>query len=67
MPAARAASSTLRWVSRRVTLGPHHPKRDSGSIGQPLGNWNTNLGIPLDSSTYPFWKNAVNLAAGSSS
>jgi glucoamylase len=31
-----------------------------------LGNWNTNLGLPLDSSTYPVWKNAVNLAAGSS-
>jgi glucoamylase len=31
-----------------------------------LGNWNTNLGIPVDSATYPVWKNAVNLAAGSS-
>jgi glucoamylase len=31
-----------------------------------LGNWNTNLGIPLDSAAYPVWKNAVNLAAGSS-
>jgi glucoamylase len=31
-----------------------------------LGNWNTNLGIPIDSATYPVWKNAVNLAAGSS-
>jgi glucoamylase len=37
----------------------------TGNTGA-LGNWNTNLGIPLDSSTYPFWKNAVNLAAGSS-
>jgi glucoamylase len=31
-----------------------------------LGNWNPNLGLPVDSSTYPVWKNAVNLAAGSS-
>ena len=31
-----------------------------------LGNWNTSLGIPLDSSGYPVWKNAVNLAAGNS-
>ena len=30
-----------------------------------LGNWNPSLGIPVDSSTYPVWKNAVNLAAGS--
>lgn len=30
----------------------------------PLGNWNTNLGIPVDSSTYPVWKNSVDLAAG---
>jgi glucoamylase len=31
-----------------------------------LGNWNTNLGIPVDSSTYPVWKNAINLVASSS-
>ncbi len=31
-----------------------------------LGNWNTNLGIPVDPSTYPVWKNAVNLTAGGS-
>ena len=31
-----------------------------------LGNWNTNLGVPINSATYPVWKNAVNLAAGSS-
>jgi glucoamylase len=30
-----------------------------------LGDWNPNLGIPVDSSTYPVWKNAVNLAASS--
>ena len=29
-----------------------------------LGAWNTNLGLPLDSATYPEWKNAINLAAG---
>jgi glucoamylase len=37
----------------------------TGNTGT-LGNWNTNLGIPVDSSTYPVWKNAINLAAGSS-
>jgi glucoamylase len=37
----------------------------TGNTGA-LGNWNTNLGIPLDSSTYPLWKNAVNLAASNS-
>jgi glucoamylase len=37
----------------------------TGNTGT-FGNWNTNLGIPVDSSTYPVWKNAVNLAAGSS-
>jgi glucoamylase len=31
-----------------------------------LGNWNTSLGTPLDSSSYPVWKNALNLAAGNS-
>jgi glucoamylase len=31
-----------------------------------LGNWNTNLGIPVDPSTYPVWKNAINLAANNS-
>jgi glucoamylase len=29
-----------------------------------LGAWNTNLGLPLDSASYPTWKNAVNLSAG---
>ena len=29
-----------------------------------LGNWNPNLGLPVDSASYPVWKNAVNLAAG---
>jgi len=37
----------------------------TGNTGT-LGNWNTDLGIPLDSSTYLVWKNAVNLAARSS-
>jgi len=37
----------------------------TGNTGT-LGNWNINLGIPVDSSTYPVWQNAVNLAAGSS-
>jgi len=32
---------------------------------EALGNWNTNLGLPVDSASYPIWKNAVNLAAGS--
>jgi glucoamylase len=30
-----------------------------------LGSWNPNLGLPVDSASYPVWKNAVNLAAGS--
>ena len=29
-----------------------------------LGKWNTNLGLPLDSASYPDWKNAINLHAG---
>jgi glucoamylase len=37
----------------------------TGNTGT-LGNWNTNLGIPVDPSTYPVWKNAVNLPASSS-
>ena len=28
-----------------------------------LGNWNTDLAIPLDPTTYPVWKNGVNLPA----
>ncbi|WP_437760671.1 glycoside hydrolase family 15 protein [Sorangium sp. So ce1389] len=30
-----------------------------------LGNWNTDLGIPVDPATYPVWKNRVNLPASS--
>ena len=30
-----------------------------------LGSWNPNLGLPANSASYPVWKNAVNLAAGS--
>ena len=29
-----------------------------------LGNWNTDLGLPVDPSNYPVWKNTVNLPAG---
>jgi len=32
---------------------------------EALGNWNANLGLPVDSASYPVWKNAINLAAGS--
>jgi glucoamylase len=28
-----------------------------------LGNWNTDLAIPLDPTTYPVWKNVANLPA----
>jgi glucoamylase len=28
-----------------------------------LGNWNTNLGLPVDPSSYPVWKNTVDLPA----
>ncbi|MCD4500197.1 glycoside hydrolase family 15 protein [Chromobacterium vaccinii] len=28
-----------------------------------LGNWNTDLGIPLDAAAYPSWRNGVNLPA----
>jgi glucoamylase len=28
-----------------------------------LGNWNTDLGLPLDPASYPIWKNASNIAA----
>jgi glucoamylase len=34
----------------------------TGNTGA-LGNWNTNLGLPVDSSSYPVWKNSINLAA----
>jgi glucoamylase len=30
-----------------------------------LGNWNRNLGLPVDSASYPIWKNSINLTAGS--
>jgi glucoamylase len=29
-----------------------------------LGSWNPNLGLPVDSASYPVWKNAINLPAG---
>jgi len=31
-----------------------------------LGNWNTNLGLPVDPANYPVWSNTVNLPASSS-
>lgn len=31
-----------------------------------LGNWNTDLGLPVDSANYPVWNNTVNLPASSS-
>ncbi|QCP54390.1 amylase [Trinickia violacea] len=35
----------------------------TGNAGA-LGNWNTDLGIPLDPATYPVWSNNVNLPVG---
>ncbi|MDE1715007.1 carbohydrate-binding module family 20 domain-containing protein, partial (plasmid) [Chromobacterium amazonense] len=29
-----------------------------------LGNWNTDLGIPVDAANYPVWQNGINLPAG---
>jgi glucoamylase len=31
-----------------------------------LGSWNTDLGTPVDPTTYPVWKNKINLPASSS-
>lgn len=31
-----------------------------------LGSWNTDLGVPVDPSSYPVWKNSVNLPASQS-
>jgi glucoamylase len=31
-----------------------------------LGNWNTDLGLPVDSANYPVWTNTVNLPASGS-
>lgn len=33
---------------------------------EALGNWNTDLGLPVDPASYPVWSNTVNLPAGSS-
>jgi glucoamylase len=30
-----------------------------------LGNWNTDLGLPVDPAAYPVWSNTVNLPAAS--
>jgi glucoamylase len=35
----------------------------TGNVGA-LGNWNTDMGIPVDSANYPIWSNTVNLPAG---
>lgn len=37
----------------------------TGNTGT-LGNWNTNIGVPVDPANYPVWKNAVNLPASRS-
>jgi glucoamylase len=31
-----------------------------------LGNWNTDLGLPVDPASYPTWRNSVNLPSGTS-
>lgn len=31
-----------------------------------LGNWNTDLGLPVDPASYPVWRNTVNLPSGQS-
>ena len=45
-------NATTQWGQYMYVTG------DTGA----LGNWNTNLGLPVDSASYPVWKNAINLA-----
>src|SRR5664279_1085844 len=52
-------------INVTATTQPGQYMYVTGGIGT-LGNWNTNLGLPIDSATYPVWKNAVGLAAGGS-
>jgi glucoamylase len=48
-------NATTQWGQYMYVTG------DTGA----LGGWNPNLGLPVDSASYPVWKNAINLAAGS--
>lgn len=61
-PASGQASVT---ISVKATTQPGQYLYITGST-DAHGNWNTDLGLPVDPANYPVWSNAVNLPASSS-
>ncbi len=61
-PASGQASVT---ISVNATTQPGQYLYITGST-DAHGNWNTDLGLPVDPANYPVWSNAVNLPASSS-
>lgn len=52
-------------VNVTATTSPGQWMYVTGNVAA-LGTWNTDLGVPVDPSTYPTWKNKVNLPASTS-
>ncbi|WP_437627821.1 glycoside hydrolase family 15 protein [Sorangium sp. So ce1151] len=60
-PASNEAAVALN-VTASTVVGQHVYVTGNTAA---LGNWNTDLGIPVDPASYPVWKNRVNLPASS--
>jgi glucoamylase len=52
-------------ISVRAATQPGQYMYVTGSTAA-LGNWSTDLGLPVDPANYPVWSNTVNLPSGSS-
>jgi len=61
-PASGQAGVT---ISVKAATQPGQYMYVTGST-DALGNWNTDLGLPVDPANYPVWSNTVNLPASSS-
>jgi glucoamylase len=62
---AAASGQAGVTISVKAATQPGQYMYVTGST-DALGNWNTDLGLPVDPANYPVWSNAVNLPASSS-
>jgi glucoamylase len=63
--AAPQANETGVAINVNAATQPGQYMYVSGNA-DALGNWNTDLGLPVDPASYPIWRNSVNLPSGKS-
>jgi glucoamylase len=63
VPALAAGESRVRFNATATTTPGQHVYVTGNTAA--LGNWDTDLAVPVDPRSYPVWFNHVNMAGGS--